>query len=1281
MFLRSGLTALGALAAAASALKFLLFVLQDVSKRSALIDESVRNNADEETTSGPLARMLFLFLQPVFQTGYRGQILMQHLKDLGPDFSPALLHRQLSAHWKSASNQASVGENALLKACLKSWKRCVFWLVITRFAATGFKFAQPFVLRRVITMVGGEDTGLHDMQERAGMVAASAIVLFGVAFSQASFSHQMNGYTIRIRGGLIGHLFHKEHKLVEAEAKNAAAATLMSADLDGIMTGIPQCLEIPIGIIELALGIYLLSNSIGVSALTVLGPLIATTAVAYFIGRLMSPHLQSWNKSIEVRVAQTAKILPQLKAIKMLGLGPTVATLLQRLREDEIEVSKGYRRLRALSNGPLVFGDLVTPVLVIAAAFFGTAFHHRMEAVKVYPILALVALIQRPLVTLLHAASAISSTLGCFSRIQNFLLLPERQDDRSTSTNVPSPATSTQEMIRFGHADISPSGKSEPLLRNIDFAVKRGSMTGVIGGTGSGKSTLLRSVLGETRLLKGSIELGSLDVSYCGQTVWLRNKSIRANVIGKLPYDGAKFARVMRACCLDEDLARFPLGEDHLVGTNGANLSGGQRQRVSMARSAYAESDIVLLDDVFSSLDSNTAHRVLHGLCGQDGLLRQTGSTVLLATYLPESKAVIDQTVLLDGQGAAVLKTEMGSSELSDELFSVLIPPKPVMAFADDTEGKNVIRRSLSANEGNYSTSNDQPNYRKDGDIRLYKLFINPIGKMTMFLHALLVSFGSVLEIIPGIYLRVWIQEAPESSWFFFGYISVAILACFTGLLEYWLLYTKLSPRSSASLHWKVTLATVGATLAFLSATKTGTLLNLYSQDMALVSTGMPAAYMTMVYAGSYAVLNIGVVLSGATYLAAILPFMLIILYFVQRYYLHTSRQVRHLDLEMKAPLYTFFDETAAGLTHIRAFGWQESNIEEGLASLAESQKPYYALAAIQVWLSLILGLLAAVVGTLLVALALLLRGSSSQSAIGLSFTGILYLSQALGTTIRAWTTLEMSSSALARIFMFERDTPQERKCSAAKLPSNWPAFGNMEIQDLFAYYSRGDDSKPAIRDLSLTIAAGQRIGVIGQSGSGKTSLLLALLGFIEFDGRVEVDGVDISSIAPDELRSRIITITQDHVQFDASIRTNLLPFTMNDSTEKSPDETEKAAAPDHDLEVLLTSLFLWAPISKIGGLDAMLEDAGFSKGQLQLLSIARAIIRQRDTGSKLLLVDEATSSIDAETESIVNRAMRENFVGCTVLTIAHRQSSVDGADRIIRLHQGSQIVDDQPDV
>lgn len=1129
-------------------------------------------------------------------------------------------------------------------------------------------------------MVEKDDNGPNDMKERGGLLGAAAIMFTGLALSRTTHGHLMNCYVTRVRGGIISLIIHKEHRLAEKDAKSSAAVSLMSSDVDGISTGMPRFLEIPFGLVEIGLGVYVLSGFIGISALSVLGPLVATTFAASLITRRSAHHFSAWNKSIELRIANTAKILPQLTPIKMLGLSPTVAAFLQHLRAQEIDVSKTYRRMEAISFGPILIGDLMTPVVVIAAAFFGSAFDDQMSAAKVFPMLTVVSLIQRPLADVLETLPRLASMNACYTRIQNFLYLPERKDSRivpesSSSVEIRrGRAPRTGSLVRFNLVDIAPLEMTTPLLQGINFDITAGSMTAMIGVTGSGKTTMLQGMMGQAEVLGGSIQVNAGEVGYCGENVWLRDVSIRENVIGELEFDRQRFERVIRACFLEEDLEWLPGGEDYVVGPEGCKLSGGQRQRVGIARTAYAEYPITLLDDAFSSLDHETAVCILYQLCGRNGIFRQAGCTVVFVTSLPECIELADQLLVIDGRSCTLLRERALIAEYAQRLVVALARLNKNVSAAEESNEQNEIRRSFESNSA--VAELEQNILHQKGDFRLYLLFIDPIGRVKMAFYTIFAAIFAAGEVLPEIFIRIWIEADPTDSVYFAGYVLIVTATCFLGCLVYWLLHTRLSPRSSNQLHELLVRATMGSTLRFLSTTKTGVLLNRYSQDMTILSRNLPEAFFKTIHAGTSVVVQMGVILSGASYLACILPAVLLAVFFIQRYYLRTSRQVRHLDIEMKAPLYTYFGETTAGLTHIQAFGWQEENINRGLFRLEESQKPFYVMMAIQQWLGLVLGLVSAFLGTSLIAMALFLKGSSSSTSIGLSFMGLIYLSFSLEITTHAWTNLETSAGSLARVSTFTKKTPQEGKPFTEILPTHWPSEGRIEFSNVCAYYDRSSDIRAALRNVSLRIQPGQRIGISGRTGSGKSTLLLAMLGFVEYDGRIEIDGVDVNTVSSDDLRSRLVVITQKQVQFNATIRTNLLPLTMNNFTGKvkSPTEDEKAWEKDGELERLLKSLQIWLPLAGKGGLDAMLDDVGYSKGQIQILCIARAILKQRDTGCKVILVDEATSSMDATTSETVNQAMTENFFGCTVLTIAHHRSSLEHADSVIQLHHGAVV-------
>lgn len=614
---------------------------------------------------------------------------------------------------------------------------------------------------------------------------------------------------------------------------------------------------------------------------------------------------------------------------------------------------------------------------------------------------------------------------------------------------------------------------------------------------------MLEGILGEIKNTTGSIRVDEARVSYCSQKVWLQDTTIRANIIGYLPYNEEEFGGVIRCCELETNLSQLPNGDQYVVGTNGLNLSGGQRQRVAIAWAGYAQFAITLLDDVFSFLDRKTAVSIMHALCGEDGLLRQAGSTVLMVTYLSECLDVVDDLVLLDDDGKAVLESKdpgnPAHAKIIHEILSSAKAYPPEEGAKEDIES----RRNLLYQDQPEAATPGQRSVRQTGDVRLYLIFIDAVGRTSSVLFSLLIFVLSMGELLPDIYMRMWIETDPENALYFIGYASIAAVTCLVGSLVYFLTYNKFAGQASIRLHDQLLNTTMGSTLAFLSTTRTGVFLNYFSQDATIFAKTLPAYMMRTIYVLYTVAILTGIILLGASYMSISLPFILVATYLIHHFYLRTSRQMRHLDLEQRAPLYTFFRETAEGLLHIRSAGWQEENMEAGFRIVDNSQQPFYLMYCIQRWLGLVTGLLTVAVAILLVAIALYVDDSTSGSQFGLAFLGILLFNRTIFCFIDSFTQMETASGALSRLQQFKERTPQESKQSLVAFPAGWPAKARIEIAHLTARYrsvdfdfflfssaqltnehGRPDEGNPAVlHDISLSKEPGEKVALTGRTG------------------------------------------------------------------------------------------------------------------------------------------------------------------------------------------------------
>lgn len=1287
-FLR-GLSASGAVAAAAAFARLLLVVLEEAPKTKLIIDPELRAISDGEATSGFLSRSLFLFLRPMLRGGYKGILVLDDLSDLGIEFAARGLFSALSHHWP-ASRRAS--KNSLFVACCKAWKSALAVILIPRLCLTGFIYSQPFVMHAVITHIGAPDDAA-----KGGLVGATVAAFGGAALCRATSTHLKNRFISRVRGGLIAQLFDKSFRLKVSEAKKQAAITMMSADYESIAEGIPSFIEIPFAILEASLGVFFLSRFIKLTCFVVFIPMVLSPLLGHIIGGHQSSAVAHWNGEIQNRVAKTSRMLSQLPAIKSLGLGPKVAQYIQRLRVDETHASRRYRAFQALSSGTSVLVDQLTPVIVVAAGLFTNMFGVSLDPNIVYPTLGILTLAKEPLAELVTIYPRAMSMLACFERVQHFLSQDEHEDTRVVSRTCldagqddPSSlgthsssekiaAKSPVFVFRFEKASIAPPGSGAPVLSNVDFSIGQGSVTTMFGPTSSGKTILLESMLGEAEILDGKLYIDeiALHIAVCGQEVFLPNSTVRDCIVGACKYEPTWFETVIRYCKLVEDLQRLPNGEYYVIGSGGIGLSGGQRQRISIARSVYARTQVIIFDDIFSALDKRTALGILMGLCGQGGLLRQRNCTVILSSYLPECLDVADNLLLLDGEGNVSLETRDPKGKVDAELAGLLRQGPfgekesiPVDEAADESEVSNKPARP----SGGIERVDER---RPRGDMRLYMLWINSVGRVAVALFMFLMVFVTASDAFPNIFVRLWIDFAPANKKYLIGYALIALSSGLLTCAGIATMFIKLAPRASNGLHGQLTTAMTQATIGFLSTTDSGSLLNRYSEDMELLSKRIAGKSYTTIYAFLGTIAHTAPIFASASYMVATLPVVLFCLFVVQRYYLRTSRQLRLLQIEAQAPLVTSLRDIGTGIIYIRGFGTQEHSFSRCLHLIDQSQKPYYYLLASQALLTLILELVVALMALTLALVALYAKDSTDPNAAGLAFLNLIFIGQGFTMVVNAWTGMETAVGSLARLRDFLRDTPVEHKGDAVDLPSDWPSRGEVSFTNVAARYKLDDKSEqPAIlQGLDLRIEPGKKIGIMGRTGSGKSSLLNSILGFLEYDGQITIDGVEIKTAHPDELRSRIITISQDLVELDGTIRDNMLPYDKSwDKTvpvKLDAEQQKEAERRDEIVRETLVRLGIWQQLANKGGLDAILEKVGYSFGDKQLLCIARAVVRRRLTGSKLVLVDEATASVDSWRDQIVREMMKEFFRGCTMIVVAHREETIADSNRTIHMASG----------
>jgi ATP-binding cassette subfamily C (CFTR/MRP) protein 1 len=477
------------------------------------------------------------------------------------------------------------------------------------------------------------------------------------------------------------------------------------------------------------------------------------------------------------------------------------------------------------------------------------------------------------------------------------------------------------------------------------------------------------------------------------------------------------------------------------------------------------------------------------------------------------------------------------------------------------------------------------------------------------------------------------------------------------------MLFVIMIPRSAIFLHGRLLETVENAPLSFFTSTDAGQVVNRFSQDLSVIDMELPLAGLVLAHNFCMAIIGAIFICISTSYFAIVLPFVLIITYILQKFYLHTSRQIRLMDLEAKAPLYSNFLETLSGLVTIRAFGWSKNMEKRNMAFLDASQRPFYLLYCIQRWLALVVDLLVAALAVILVALIVRFRHDADAGFVGVALINIMSFNTTLSVVINNWTAIETSLGAVSRIKSFVGNTRSENLLQESQeVPPDWPSQGSILISDVSACYAL--DQHPALHNISLSIPASQKIGICGPSGSGKSSFIALLFHMMEIkEGSIVIDGFDLSTIPRQVLRERLTVIPQEPIFLKGTVRQNLDPLGLGKD--------------DSAIEVVLKKVGLWSIVTNAGGLDVPMEAEDLlSHGQRQLFCLARAMLRS----SKVLILDEATASVDLQTDKLMQQIISDHFTDCTIISIAHRLQTIRNFDKIAVFENGRVAEYGEPD-
>ncbi|KAL9471318.1 hypothetical protein ACSS6W_009259 [Trichoderma asperelloides] len=1267
-------------------LKLALLVLENIEKRRILLDSN--KSPSTESTSGPFNRGFFVWLNSLLITGWATVLTLHDLPAIYEKLSSEKLAVIFSKRWDKVTRggrRASLFLNTVWILKLE-----IAGIVIPRLAVVALTIAQPFLVSQALRFLSMPKDE-HSDNIGYGLIGAFAFVFIGSAILTAWYEHVTFRVGAMIRGGLIGLIYRKILRLSTSDLNESSALALMGNDIETLAERANALLiEAYANSLTVGLAVYMLYAQLGPVCVAPIVMAIISIVLCWFIGKILVKRQTVYQKATQDRINFTSEVLGSIKAVKMLGYTERFTDLLEDKRDQDLNVGKHYREMIVWAN---TVGN--ANVSLTQAATFGAyaivaklSNNQSFSASQAITALSILNVMVNPLSFLLGNISAAYAAFGCFKRIQEFLLLDERIDSRQISPQLGVPSKSEEVESRRSSMELRPldryteegerifisegdfSWKEKKVLSNINVSFSQtqsGSLTTIVGPIGSGKSSLLKAILGEASSTGGRISLSTPSIAFCDQTPWVMNATIRDNIVAESGFFEDKwFDTVVEACDLAQDFARLPDGVSTVVGDKGVKLSGGQKQRLAIARAVYARKPVAMFDDVFSALDKTTERIVFARVFSKDGLLRRSRTTIILATHsvhlLPSSDHIIalgqDGQVIEQGSfaklrssGKYIQSLDITDSHSDDDSSDESSPKKDVVE-----EIKNLVQVSEGAEQENEA---EQP---VSSDRSTFKYYFSAMRPLSLAVGGAYIFGQAFSSAFRAVWLTWWGDGRGRSSndvgyWLSIFTLLAVIEAVLISLaIMHFLLI--IGPTVSKKFHTRILNAVMRAPMSFLSNSDTGSLINRFSQDLRLVDIDLPVNLAIFLFDVMTCISVTGLAIGAVSYFAAALPFIIVILFLIQRFYVRTSKQLRILEIEHKAPLYSHFLESINGLATIRSFGWTLPYSTKTLSLLDCAQKPSYLLNCIQRWLTLVLDLVVAILTILLVVFAVTLRGKLNPALLGIALVNMMSLGLNLKGIILAWSQLETSLGAVTRIKTFEETTPSELLPHENYTPpEEWPSQGSLEFVDLSVQYD--STAHPVLRNISFTIRPGEKLGLVGRSGSGKSSLIQALFRMANTPtGQILLDGQDITKIPKPLIRQKLSCLTQDPFLFTNTIRFNADPLGVH-SDEAIVDALQRAA--------------IWDVItSKIDAgknpLDEKMDENFFSHGQRQLFCLGRALLKK----SSILILDEPTSNIDNQTDAQIQRVIKSEFKDRTVIMIAHRLDSLLEFDRIAVLEEGS---------
>ncbi|KAG5866797.1 hypothetical protein JTB14_031470 [Gonioctena quinquepunctata] len=1266
-------------------------------------------------TAGIFSILTLKFTIPIFIKGRKKTLDVDDLYNPLPNDRSTLLGNALERNWNKQVENARKDPNkkpSLFKAVIRT-----FWV---EYAMLGIlQGTGDLILRTTQPLMLG---GMLDFYNPNSQVTKTEALCYaaGVVILNASTTIIMTQFMLnamhcgmRVRAAVIVLIYRKAVKLSRTalgDTPVGKVVNLLSNDVARFDFASAMIHQLWVGPISAIIVMFYLYQSAGLPGIAGILTIVILSPMQAYAGKLSARFRKQTAMKTDERLRLMDEIICGIQIIKMYAWEIPFKKVISLVREAETTIIKKGSYTRAFF---MALGMFTTRLALFATLITISLSGQDITASTVFKLMAYFNLLSQTLTGLfVRGLTEIAELMISIKRLQNFLFNEEFEYDKQQNKQDSSPADGKDVIAMKDVTAKWIRSNSDTVLNNINLKVPRGKLIAVIGPVGCGKSSLLQTLLGELDIVGGTMNIKG-NYSYASQEPWVFASTIRQNIVFGDEYDKKKYKEVIRICALENDLNQFPSRDLTIVGDKGASLSGGQKARINLARAVYRNADIYLLDDPLSAVDIHVS-KVLYEQCINGFLANKTR---VLVTHQVHYLKNADHIIIMSNgriEKEGTFNELVNSDNAYAKLFTEEHQNKPEQT--EEPEIKTEIvrrsfrRRTLSVVSSISAKSlvegiHDDVEEVDDSDEEEAEIQVKDMqeasskGKVSgslllkymssganafniclvLTLYILAQTFGSGTDW----FVSTWtnIEEyrtalenpnateipakpilgdlATDTCLYIYGTILIILL-----LLQMFRSFSFYAMAMSCSrkLHRFIFDGIINATMRFFDTNPSGRILNRISKDIGSIDEMLPR---TLLDVGQM-FLQMG----GSLVLVAVInPYAIILIlalgvwfWYIRHIYLKSSKNIKRLEGMMRSPAFTQLSATLQGLTTIRAL-----RAEELLKKDFDQAQDYHTSAwFMSISTSSAFGFVldlccAGFVGVVTFSLIGLsdyfgLAGGS----VGLAITQSTQLSGMVQFAMRMSANISNQLMSVERVLEYKALTPEHQPEKPKTPPKVWPAKGEITFENtVMRYY---DEGPTILKNLNLTVKANEKVGIVGRTGAGKSSLISALFRLVKIEGRIIIDGIDTNEILLKDLRSKITIIPQDPVLFSGTLRYNLDPF----------DEFT-----DEQLYGAIKEVELKDPANIINRLENRVMDRGsnYSVGQRQLICLARAIIRN----NKILMLDEATANVDPQTDALIQKTIRTKFSNCTVLTVAHRLNTIMDSDKVLVMDAGQAAEFDHP--